>query len=65
MKELFSLYENFIFTGDLKILNEVYGIIEASSKHPCIFCDAPSQELSSGSNRDLASLRNDYANWQS
>ena len=65
INELFVKYENIIFTGDLKVLNEVYGIMEASSKHPCVFCNAASQDLSAGSYRSLGGLRNDYENWQS
>ena len=34
MNEVFMKYKNVIFTGDLKILNEIYDLIESSCKHP-------------------------------
>ena len=53
INQLFLEYKNVIFTGDLKFLNEVYGLMEASSMHPCLYCTAVSQELKSGFLRTL------------
>ena len=60
--QLLSEYKNVIFTGDLKLLNEVYGLMEASSKHPCLYCTAESQQLKSGLPRTIGSLKNDFEN---
>ena len=62
--QLLSEYKNVIFTGDLKLLNEVYGLMEASSKHPCLYCTAESQELKSGLPRTIGNLRKDFENWK-
>ena len=43
LNQLLLSSNNVIFTGDFKLLNEVYGLMEASSKHPCIYCTAPAQ----------------------
>ena len=40
VEEVFMKFENVIFTGDLKFLNEMYGIMEGSSRHPCLYCTA-------------------------
>ena len=49
INELLIKYENVIIIGDLKILNKTYGIMEASSIHPCIYCLAIKHELLPGS----------------
>ena len=64
INQLFLEYKNVIFTGDLKLLNEFYGLMEASSKHLCLYCTALSQELKSGLPRTLRSLRKDFENWE-
>ena len=64
LDQLLSEYKNVIFTGDLKLLNEVYGLMEASSKHPCLYCTAESQELKPGLPRTIMSLRDDFENWE-
>ena len=61
--QLLTEYSNVIFTGDLKLLNEVYGIMEASCKHPCLYCTAESQELQPGLPRTIKSLRDDFEQW--
>ena len=63
MDQLFLEYENVIFTGDIKLLNEVYGLMEASSSHPCIYCIAPKQELEEGAPRTIGSLKSDHEKW--
>ena len=62
MDQVFLEYENVIFTGDLKLLNEVYGLMEAGSNHPCIYCTALKQELEAGPPRTIGSLRSDFKN---
>ena len=62
--EVFSKYPNAIFSGDLEFLNEVYGIMEASSRHSCIYCTANSQTMNSSHPRTLGSLKIDYENWK-
>ena len=60
---VFSEHSKVIFTGDLKFLNEVYGLMEASSRHNCIYCTAPAQSLEASQPRTLGTLRKDYENW--
>ena len=62
--DVFGKFENVILTGDLKFLNEVYGLMEGSSKHPCLYCTAESQQLTAGQPRTLASMRTDYEMWK-
>ena len=57
LNQLLLSYNNVIVTGDFCLLNEVYGLMEASSKHPCIYCTAPAQEIASGTLRTLGTLR--------
>ena len=38
--------------------------MEASSKHPCLYCTAESQQLKSGLPRTIGSLKNDFENWK-
>ena len=64
IEEIFKKYDNVIFT-DLKFLNEMHGLMESSSKHPCLYCDAEAQDLSTGSSRTISSLSNDYSKWVS
>ena len=52
-------------TGDLKLLNEVYGLMKGSSKHLCLYCTAEAQQLAKGLPRTLGSLKNDYQRWKS
>ena len=63
MNEVFIKYKNVIFTGDIKVLNEIYGLVESSCKHPCIYCTSESQVLESGPLRTLESLKVDYEKW--
>ena len=63
MDQVFLEYENVIFTGDLKLLNEVYGLMEAGSNHPCIYCTSLKQELEAGPPRTIGSLRSDFNKW--
>ena len=65
IEDLMQSYGNVILIGDLKLLNEVYGLMEASSKHPCLYCDAESQTLQAGAPRTIGSIRKDYAAWKS
>ena len=41
LNQLLLSYNNFIVTGDFILFNEVYVLMEASCKHPCIYCTAP------------------------
>ena len=59
LDDVFASYENVILTGDLKMLNEIYGLMEGSSKHPCLYCTAEAQQLTPGEPRTIASLKND------
>ena len=63
MDQVFLECENVIFTGDLKLLNEVYGLMEPGSNHPCIYCTALKQELEAGPPRTIGSLRSDFHRW--
>ena len=63
MNKVVIKYKNVIFTGDLKVLNEIYGSMESSCKHPCIYCTSESQVLESGPLRTLESLKVDYEKW--
>ena len=65
INDVFATFENVILTGDLKLLNEVYGLMEGSSKHPCLYCTAEAQQLAAEQPRTLASLRDDYERWKS
>ena len=53
LNQLLLSYNNVVLTGDFKLLNEMYGLMEASSKHPCIYCTAPTYETISGTPRTL------------
>ena len=64
LDQLFVNFNNVVFTGDFKLLNEVYGIMQASSKHPCIYCLAPEQQLESGILRTFGDLRGKHEEWR-
>ena len=64
LNQLLLSYNNVIVTGDFCLLNEVYGLMEASSKHPCIYCTAPAQEIASGTLRTLGTLRYHNNAWK-
>ena len=64
LNQLLLSSNNVIFTGDFKLLNEVYGLMEASSKHPCIYCTAPAQEIVSGTPRSIATLKYHNNKWK-
>ena len=49
-----------IYIGDLEHLNATYAIMEASSKHPCIYCDAEAQDLQSETAKTIGSLLMEY-----
>ena len=61
--DVFSEHSKVIFTGDLKFLNEIYGLMKASSRHPCIYCTAPAQSVEVAQPRTLDSLRKHNENW--
>ena len=63
--DVFATFENVILTGDLKLLNEVYGLMEGSSKYPCLYWIAEAQQLAAEQPRTLASLKDDYERWKS
>lgn len=63
MEQVFLQYENVLFTGDLKLINEIYGLMEASSNHPCVYCTIPKQELEAGPPRTIGGLRSDFEKW--
>ena len=63
MEDLFRSLENVILMGDLKLLNEVYGLMEASSRHPCLYCDSVAQSLQAGVPRTIGSIKKDHAAW--
>ena len=63
IEAVFSEHSKVIFTGDLKFLNEIYGLMEASSRHPCIYCTATAQSMTASQQRTLGSLRKDHLNW--
>ena len=65
MLSIFVAFKNITLTGDLKLLSEVYGLMEGSSKHPFLYCTAEAQQLAKGQPRTLGSLRNDYQRWKS
>ena len=44
--------------------NEVYGLMEASSKHPCIYCTAPAQESVSRTLRTRGTLQYNHNKWK-
>ena len=64
IEETFKKFDNVILTGDLKLLNEVYGLMGSTAKHPCIYCTTTLQELKAGYPRTLGSLKEDYLNWK-
>ena len=35
--DAFVAFKNITLTGDLKLLNEAYGLMEGSSKHPYLY----------------------------
>ena len=63
--DVFTKFQNVILTGDLKLLNEIYGLMESSSKHPCLYCTAESQQIVMGEPRTIGSLKKDYQKWSS
>ena len=64
LNQLLLSYKNVIVTGDFNLLNEVYGLMEASSKHPCIYCTAPAQEIASGTLRTIGTLNYNHNKWK-
>ena len=63
--DVFTYFENVIVTGDLKLLNEIYGLMEGSAKHPCLYCTVEQQQLAGGQPRTLDSLMYDHESWKS
>ena len=55
----------FTFSGDLKLLNIVSGLMSCASKHPCYICDAEYQDgrWSSGHLRTFESIKGDFKEW--
>lgn len=64
MDQLLSEFKNVIFAGDFKLLNEVYGLMACSSKHPCIYCTAELQTLQPGLPRKIGGIREDFDKWE-
>ena len=62
---IFKQYDNVIFTGDFKLLNEVYGLMGATSKHPCLYCTSEFQALRAETPRTLGNMRKDNDLWKS
>ena len=63
--DVFATFENIVLTGALKILNEIFGLMEGNAKHPCLYCTVEQQHIPAGQPRTLASLRNDHESWKS
>ena len=55
-------FTNVVVTGDFKLLNEVYGIMEATCKYPCIYCTAPAQDIVLGTLRTIGTLKYHHNN---
>ena len=64
LNQLLLSYNNVIFTGDFKLLNAVYGLMEANCKHPCIYCTAPTQEISPCTPRTIGTLKYHHNKWK-
>ena len=64
LNQLLLSNNNVVLTGGFKLLNEVYGLMEASSKHPCIYCTAPAQEIISGTPRTVGTLEYLHNKWK-
>ena len=62
--DVFATFENIVLTGALKILNEIFGLMEGNAKHPCLYCTVE-QHIPAGQPRALASLRNNHERWKS
>lgn len=57
----------YTFTGDLKLLNIVAGIMSGSSKHPCVYCDVERVKGVWGKEGELRTFRSiteQYENWK-
>ena len=46
--DVFATFENVVLTGDLKILNEIYELMEGNAKHPCLYCTVERQQIPAG-----------------
>ena len=56
----------YTFTGDLKLLNIVAGIMSGSAKHPCVYCDVERVKGVWGKKGELRTFRSiteQYENW--
>ena len=63
LEKVFKNYKNVILTGGLKIINEVYGSMEGSAKHPCVYCTSCAQNLEAGTRRTLKNIKFDNELW--
>ena len=46
--DVFATFENVVLTGDLKILNEIYELMEGNAKRTCLYCTVERQQIPAG-----------------